>query len=378
MSPIQSHSHSHAAHSHCFFGSHFHFSHKPQFMPAPLPCVVFHDEPSLIREQIALLGGSVIRHTFGERAYNPGLTHNKLSPAYLASDYLMTFRAQEISDKIVVSNLSLAGVNKCGKVKWVAPLELPSIDVEGTAMHEDGRLFWQGQNLFLAFSNVRLRTDGVTFKQSLVQLTPTYASNMSVAAHVFKPEFTAGPLKHLNFGKNHHAVKGHEKNWQFFDDGGDLAFVYSVHPHTVIHAANGKHHSTISQAADDWTRSWGEMHGGTPPVRLPDGRYLSFFNSFIGHSEHQRRYVVGAYMFEGAEKNYRMSHIINKPLIIGSEREGFLWESPAEWEPIVAFATGAVYDQESNAVRLAYGINDCFSETATLPLDSLLSRMVRV
>lgn len=371
--PIQSHT----AHSHCFHGSHFTFSHNPEFMPAPLPCVVFHDEPRHIREQLALLGATTIRHDFGPRCYNPGLTHNRLSPEYLRSDYLMTFRAQEISDKIVVSNLSLAGVDKCGKVRWTSPLSLPNIEgVEGTPMHEDGRLFWMGQNLFLAYSNVRLRTDGVTFKQSLVQLTPSYAPDM--AAHVFKPEFASGPLKHLNFGKNHALTPGHEKNWQFFDDHGDLAFVYSVHPHTVIHAADGRHFTTASQGAEDWTRAWGEMHGGTPPVRLPDGRYLSFFNSFIGHSEHQRRYVVGAYLFNGRGDNYRVSHIINKPLIIGSEREGFLWESPAYWEPIVAFATGAAYDAESNSIRLAYGINDCFAETATFPLNALLARMVQV
>lgn len=346
-------------------------------MPAPLPCVVFHDEPACIREQIALLGGSAIRHNFGPRCYNPGIAHNLLTPDYLASDFLMTFRAQEISEKIVVSNLSLAGVNRDGSVKWTSPLTLPDIDGEGTPMHEDGRLFWQGRNLFLAFSNVRLRTDGVTFKQSLVQLTPTYAANMSVPAHVFKPEFVSGPLKHLNFGKNHAKVQGHEKNWQFFDDAGDLAFVYSVHPHVVIHAASGRHFQTLSQGADDWTRSWGEMHGGTPPVRLPDGRYLSFFNSFIGHSEHQRRYVIGAYLFEGANNNYRVSHIIDKPLVVGSKREGFLWQSPVYWEPIVAFATGAVYE-DSGHIRLSYGVNDCFAETATFPVDALLSRMVRV
>lgn len=375
MSPTPHHSH--AAHSHCFLGSHFNFSHNPEFMPAPLPCVVFHDEPRHIREQIALLGGSTIRHDFGPRCYNPGLAVNRMTQAYLASDFLMTFRAQEISEKIVVSNLSLAGVMADGTAKWTAPLTLPNIEgVEGAPMHEDGRLFWYEHNLFLAYSNVRLRDNGVTFKQSLVQLTPSYAPNMS--AHVFKPEFTSGPLKHLNFGKNHALAQGHEKNWQFFDDMGDLAFVYSVHPHVVIHAATGRHFQTLSQGADDWTRSWGEMHGGTPPVRLPDGRYLSFFNSFIGHSEHQRRYVIGAYMFDPARNNYRVSHIIDKPLIVGSEREGFLWESPVYWEPIVAFATGAVYDDSTNSIRLSYGINDCFSETATFPLDKLLSRMVRV
>lgn len=334
------------------------------------PFVQFKEEPLTLREQFAAIGGKAVRHNFGKRGYNPGLARNLFATAYsfLASDYLMTVRWQEVADRIAVSRLSLCGVQASGRTRWVAPLELEPIVAMGSPMQEDGRLFWLNGALMLAYSNVRLRSNGVTFKQSLVSLSPP--SELDTLS------FKASPMFPLDYGNNAPDKCGHEKNWQFFDDNGELAFVYSIHPHVVITPADGKHYVTRSQAAEDWTKTWGEMHGGTPPIPLPDGRYLSFFNSFVGHVEHQRRYMIGAYIFAGRGLNYKVTHIISNPLVIGSERDGFLWESPTYWEPIVAFATGAIL--EGDSLRLSYGVNDCYAETATFPLSALLSRMVRI
>lgn len=348
-------------------------------MDSKIPFVHFPEEPGFLRDQVASHGGRCIRHSFGERGYNPGLTRNRWanSLAFLPGEFLMTYRSQEISRHISVSHLNICGVDACGTMRWTAPLLLPDMPGHGTPMHEDGRLFWFSGKLFLAYSNVRLRSESVSFKQSLVELTPDLPDNMF--EHKFTPSFTPGVLKHLNYGKNAPLVQGHEKNWQFFEtEEGDLAFVYSINPHVVVlPGRGGKHYWTQCAGTQDWTRSWGDMHGGTPPILLPDGSYLSFFNSFVGHSDHQRRYVIGAYIFAGAEHKFKVTHVLNKPLIIGSEREGFLWESPVHWEPIVAFATGAAIDAEEN-VRLSYGVNDCYAETAIIPLANLFSMMVPV
>lgn len=345
-------------------------------MPAnPLPFVEFKEEPAKVSDQVLALGGHVIRHQCEGRNYNPGLTTNLFMSRYMQSDYLMVFRSQDVSEYISISTLTLCGVDSDGTIRWAAPLELPEIPGEGVPMQEDGRLFWFDGKLFIAYSNVRLRAKDVTFKQSLVELIPVRPAD--TCEHAFKLRFTAGPLKTLNYGNNAYLRAGHEKNWQFFEDNGRLAFTYSVNPHVVVCAHSGKHYVSQCKAAEDWTSTWGEMHGGTPPIPISDDMFLTFFNSFIAHPTHQRRYVIGAYVFS-RKHDYAITHISNRPLLIGSARDGFLWESPAFWEPIVAFATGALHDERNGRIRLSYGVNDCFAETAVIPVTSIIRSMVHV
>lgn len=369
----------HALHSHTLH-SHAHHSHSFPCTPVVSPYNP-PEEPPTVAEQFAALGGTVIRHAFSPRSYNPGLTHNhyRIQFPWMASDYLMTFRCQDLQGGVSVSRLSLAGVNKGGTVKWSVNLDLPTFDAEGVAMQEDGRLFWFNNDLYLAYSNVRLTLTGVKFKQSLVKLSPVLPVDMQAGIDCrFQPAFHVGAMRNLPYGNNAPKRTGHEKNWQFFeDDRGDLAFVYSINPHIVVVPSCNRRFETQREAANQWTSMWGEMHGGTPPIRLGCGSHLSFFNSFIHHDEHQRRYVIGAYVFAKRRHSYKITHIIDAPLVIGSERDGFLWDSPVYWEPIVAFATGAILDFRGN-ISLSYGVNDCYSETAKFPLRTLLSRMVRV
>lgn len=347
--------------------------HSHMFPDKPPACVHFDKEPSLIAAQVEALGGTVIRHRFEKRAYNPGLTENRWK-GNVSSRYLMVYRSQTLTGgKVSVSNLNLCGVDIRGNVVWSTRLELPPIEgMVGTPMAEDGRLFWVEDQLYLAYTNVRLAPDGcsVRFKQSLVQL------RYNILGHGQPPSVYVGKVIKLPLGHNHPQDAIHEKNWQFFREDGKLKTVYSICPHVVIDIERKTTWVTDCQLAKDWKATWGEPHGGTPPIRIGN-QYLSFFNSSVTHTKNQRRYVIGAYMFSTEDGRNKITAMTNRPLLIGSLSEGFLWESPVHWEPIVVFACGAVMNANEE-VLISYGVNDCFSETATIPLKSILSAMTPV
>lgn len=361
------------------------------------PAIHFSREPGLVHQQADMLGGASIRVPFEGRAYNPGLVRLPvLTCGQLdGATYLMCVRVQPVEHAKVftASRLELVGLTESFEVVWRRPLSVPDMNQEGTPTAEDGRLVlaqpWFGEvsgltgsypmRLMCAYTQARFVDTSVikrlTFKQALVRvdIAPSHPEAPSPLCSALK----IAPVDLQPYFRNSHATHHNEKNWQFFWHHGQGYFIYSFTPF-VVHPLN----RGIKETRKDydslkwWDMTWGEPHGGTPPVRLPNGEFLTFFNSFVQHPRYQRRYVVGALTFRMVEGRAEVSRITSQPLLIGTEREGFLWTSRAYWEPLVTFATGCTL--ERGTIILAVGVNDCWSHIIKLPVEEVLRRMTPV
>lgn len=174
---------------------------------------------------------------------------------------------------------------------------------------------------------------------------------------------------HPRFGRNDGSNQ--EKNWQFFDDDGELRFIYQAEPHHV--ATLGKDGETVvdstkSEGGVKWP--WGTIRGGTPPIRVGKNDWLTVFHSSTPHPfpPHWRRYYAGAYTFEG-KAPFRIKTISQQPILIGSEADGHAYDprNIDSWKPFVVFPSG-IMDLGRNTFAVSYGINDHMTAIAEHPV----------
>jgi len=203
---------------------------------------------------------------------------------------------------------------------------------------EDPRAMVVGDEVFVSFATW-VRTKDWKIRQSLVKL-----------------DWDREELEVLvepDFGGNHpnpQSATGHEKNWMWFVHEEEWHCVYAPSPQLVF-KLNSKFQMAKSwRSKEKMSWSYGEPRGGTPPVRLNENEYVSFFHSALMWRGAKRRYYMGAYTFE-AKAPFEVKRMTKKPLLVGSERDFRAWESP-----LVIFPEGHVYENEEHLVT--FGVND--------------------
>jgi len=169
------------------------------------------------------------------------------------------------------------------------------------------------------------------------------------AARQAMSRFTAA-WKHVDTvfphnGKNHSDEEGSEKNWIWFRHNDKWMIVYSFSPHVLYEPENPIPHKSPEPAL--W--QYGEIRGGTPPVKIGDN-YLTFFHSSLPWKKKQRRYYMGAYMFE-ALAPFRVVTMTQFPLLAGSDDDPRL-----NGGPLVVFPCGSLLDKDEWLVT--FGVND--------------------
>ena len=355
-------------------------------------------ETQTVSEQLAKFNAATKRLAINidnNRGYNPGLCLNLTKE--LHGKYLLAYRrikatigAERVDlvnytrPEVKQSSLIFCGLDSDYNILWEKELrELSCYIGDIRCMPEDGRLFWWKDNLFCAYTRAIRNAHTYSIiknKQHIIQIHP-------------KNNIQKIPL---NFGNNSELCNETEKNWQFFVDGDELRFVYNIYnSHTVIDPFTSEKWVTNSTCFDEWIKQHGTPHGGTPPILLPTGEYLSFFNSHkqlmqldmainptrlaenptYYTDKLKRQYRIGAYCFTGVDNSYKITRISKEPFIIGTEKEGFAWRSMT-WKPLAVFATGAIY--ENNNFKLAYGVNDCWSEIATISEDEVFKNLINI
>lgn len=167
-------------------------------------------------------------------------------------------------------------------------------------------------------------------------------------------------------GKNLKSNKGHEKNWIWFEHEGRLHFVYSAIPHEVCRTENGKVTQVYTSDFKNASWSYGEIRGGTPPVRIGD-EYFTFFHSSIPWKNKKRRYLMGAYMFS-ATPPFPILRMTQKPMLVGSEND-----PRKDTHPCVVFPQGALI--KNNEWIVTMGINDCRCAYIRIPHGELLEKL---
>lgn len=215
---------------------------------------------------------------------------------------------------------------------------------------EDPRAIIFNERLFVSYSNFFTR--GSQVHQAIAAVNPR------MQAEVFHPVYGMN-------GRTIKANTGHEKNWLWFEHGGELHFIYSTQPHVTVRTKAAMPQFAYETAGFDW--SYGLPRGGSPPVYVEeDNLFWSFFHSSLDiHPKHppRRRYYMGAYAFEPWPP-FRPVVATRRPLLTGSEKDR---REPSA--PLCVFPCGALLDDGTWTVTL--GVNDCSCAWIKIPHEDL-------
>lgn len=270
---------------------------------------------------------------------------------------LMAYRSHRMDQQgrcgIVVCELDAKWQAKPKSNVW---LNLPEQVHSHLVHHEDPRLFVFRDRLHVAFTETQFHA-----------APQPYTCVMKYAR--LKPKGKGWEVERVfwpRFGRNDGSHQ--EKNWQFFDDGGRLRIIYAAQPsHHVL--TLGKDGETVvgqwKPEGEGAKWPWGTIRGGTPPIKLPSGEWLTIFHSSTPYpiAPHWRRYYAGAYTFEGVAP-FRITSISQKPILAGSEQDGHAHDprNIDSWKPFVVFPSGLI--REKGRLFVSYGINDYMTVVA--------------
>jgi len=285
----------------------------------------------------------------------------------------LAYRANQsyLDAKIYINKLNNTTYQPMGKPK---PLNIPNTTTTAAAGWEDPRMFWYAGELYCAF--VFIRAGFTAQAQGLAKLDKNfnvtrvwflnYKRNLNSSTidttRIMDPRgfiTTAGAGSHF------------EKNWQFFQHGEELLFVYGSSPHTVAAAdllQSKVKQEYVSKVALPW--SLGEIRGGTPPVDLGD-KYITFFHSSAKRDSDYRIYHIGAYTFEKTPP-FNPIEISEVPLLSGDETDDYR----GMWKNVVVFPCGALKLDEKWLV--SYGHNDYCSKLLSITHEEVLANLTKI
>jgi predicted GH43/DUF377 family glycosyl hydrolase len=206
----------------------------------------------------------------------------------------------------------------------------------------------------------------------------TYHDNHRMFATRLELPLPRGPLRPMALLLTGRRARDRERNWGLFDAEG-LRAVYTINPHVVMRVTQ-KGESLEAEpawevaAALPWkTDSWGEPHGGSPPVRIGDC-WFSFFHSSAPDSpgSDRRVYRVGFYGF-AADPPHAIRYVTPEPIISGLD-----FPPPYSWfnEYAVAYPSGASFLDDTWIVSL--GIHDRSLALLTIDHAAILERCEEV
>jgi predicted GH43/DUF377 family glycosyl hydrolase len=224
-----------------------------------------------------------------------------------------------------------------------------------TAHHEDARLFIFRGEPYISYTEMVGYRPGVDFVCTMKYAQLKLNGNRWKVLQSWQPKY----------GRNDGSSK--EKNWAFFEDSDRLYAVYSAAGEHEVIELSGASCTTVHRApAPVW--HWGEVRGGTPPIRMADGNFLSIFHSSLPTETppHFVRYFGAAYSFEG-KPPFKPLGISMAPLMSGSEEDGHQVDPRyvEGWKPFVVFPCGIVEKGENYLVSL--GVNDWQCAVARIP-----------
>lgn len=222
----------------------------------------------------------------------------------------------------------------------------------GDEHHEDPRLFVFRGALHMAYTETRF------------QAPAPYTCCMRYARLALKKrKWVADEVFWPQFGQN--SGRGLEKNWQFFELDRKLHVIYSSDPHVILELDGAKIKTVHPGAPGQVKWPWGVIRGGTPPLRLASGEFMTFFHSSMAYpvGPHWRRYYSAVYLFEPAPP-FKITKISRRPILAGSEEDGHTADPRKEsWKPFVVFP-GGVIPHDDGGFFVSYGINDYLTAVA--------------
>lgn len=110
-----------------------------------------------------------------------------------------------------------------------------------------------------------------------------------------------------------------EKNWGFFESGGDLFAVYQIGPVHRVLKIEGDRITAVHETSWSPCDSWGPLRGGASPLRVGD-EFYSFYHTRQYPSEKSQWtiYTMGVYTFD-AKPPFAPKRWASEPLIIAGK-----------------------------------------------------------
>lgn len=228
-------------------------------------------------------------------------------------------------DGSVVSNLRL-------------PIDAPSA--------EDPFLFKVGNETFVSYVVARWQEDaGVWIKDPKCCVRYGRLANCNLL-DIRQPEIGNNDWRHM------------EKNWVFFDCGGELAIIYECSPVHKVWFQNKWHESEGVK----WP--YGDARGGA--IVDMGTFFLRFFHSRLDNDwlSGPHRYFLGAYEME-KEPPFKVIEVSRRPILYGSEIDRIPpSKRPTHWKRNIVFCNGCVV--RDNKFILSLGVNDSQCELAMI------------
>jgi predicted GH43/DUF377 family glycosyl hydrolase len=265
----------------------------------------------------------------GKRAFNNGIC------AYRGR-LLMAYRQQPFDgpDRVVIAELDR--VTHAPRAN--AHVELSGLAAGANA--EDPRLFVHGERLWLSFTHALPPGRGAFAQQMYGALEEDGA--------VWRADALAP-----DYGSNRR--DGFEKNWTFFESAGELFALYAPWRWEFVRIGRDGRCAAVRGKRRALSREFGVPFGGTPPMRRPDGSFLTLLHAYTMAGE-TRVYHVLAAVFE-PEPPFALVRISTAPVISGSDR----WPMPAAGSvlnpPWSVFPAGLLLD--GKRIVASAGVNDC-------------------
>lgn len=200
---------------------------------------------------------------------------------------------------------------------------------------EDGRLFWAHGKLWLAYAGV---------------------------PHFWIAEMD--PMS-LTIRRAWRTPEWRGKNWQVFEHEGRLLMIYCMHPQIEVHeidlGADGiiRHRLIHEHPALPWT--WGEMRGGTAPIRIGDAYFACFHSSTIlpGPMKWDRQYHAAWYAFK-ARAPFAPVAVARRPWMSGDVAAPQNPATRSVWgKHAVVFPCGAIVERGEWLVSYGWQDREC-------------------
>ncbi len=244
---------------------------------------------------------------------------------------MMAYRFHHESDRPATA-IAISQVDIDGTVisNWQLPVDAPSV--------EDPYLFKVGNETFVSFVVARFeQVKGVWISDPKCAVRYGRLANSNLLDKR-QPEIGKNDWRHT------------EKNWVFFDAGGQMGIIYECSPvHRVF--VNNQWHETEGVK---WP--YGDARGG--PLIDMGSHYLRFFHSRLDNDwlSGPHRYFMGAYTMD-KDPPFKVKTVSKRPIIYGSELDDLkIKERPAHWKRNVIFPGGAV--ATNGHFTVSVGIND--------------------
>lgn len=161
-----------------------------------------------------------------------------------------------------------------------------------------------------------------------------------------------------------------EKNWTPFVDNNQILYQYYLYPQSVLAVVDQtvEFFHRDNQQARFWKKSYGQISGGTPAIKISDEEYLGFFHSRFRDSSGFYWYVMGAYTFS-TEPPYTMLRISPVPILFHSIYDSWTYHE----EKVCIFPAGIV--DKGEHIIVSCGENDAAIKIITFDKEKLLKSL---